>query len=82
MANIIDLRSKRNEGQRRESTVISAAVVLLAAVVLVCAGLVLVPLWTVLFQGWRFEPIADQCKTLEDLRATEACGEKLRVEGI
>ena len=80
--NIVGLRSKRNDGRRRETTVISAAIVLLAAVVLVCAGLVSVPLWTALVQGWRFEPIADQCKMLKDASTTEGCDEKLRVEGV
>jgi len=78
--NIVGLRSKRNDGRRGETTVISAAIVLLAAVVLVCTGLVSVPLWTALVQGWRFEPIADQCKMLKDAHAREACDERLKVE--
>jgi hypothetical protein len=59
MANIIDLRSKRSDGRRRQPLVISASIVLLAAVVLICAGLIAVPLWTALFQNWRAEAISD-----------------------
>ena len=52
----------------------------LAAVVSLCAGLAVVPLWTALVQGWRFQPITDQCKMLKDAHAREAGDEKLMGE--
>lgn len=73
MAGIVGLRSRRNDGRRRQPMIIFAAIAILAAVVLVCAGLVAVPLWTAL--------IADQCQLLKGARAREACDEKLRVGG-
>jgi hypothetical protein len=78
MATIIGSRSKRNDGRRPQPIVISVGIVLLAAVVLVSAGLVAIPLWTVLVQGWRLQPIADQCNIVGDARTREACDEKLR----
>jgi hypothetical protein len=80
VARIVALRSNRNDGRRRQPIVISIGIVLLAAVVLVTAGLVAVPLWAVLMQSWRFEPIADQCKMLKDPRAREACDQMVRIE--
>jgi hypothetical protein len=66
---VVACRSKT----RHESVIISAGIAILAAVVLICAGLVVVPLWTALVQGWRFQPIADQCKMLKDAHARAAC---------
>jgi len=80
MAKMVVRRSNQNDGRKRQPIIISAAVVLLAAVVLVSAGLLAIPLWAVLMQAWRFEPIADQCKVLNDARAREACDEKLRID--
>ena len=82
MANMVGPRSKRNDARRPQPIVISAAIAILAAVVLVCVGLVAVPLWTALVQGWQFQPLAEQCKVLKDARAREACDEKLRVEAL
>jgi hypothetical protein len=81
LANIVGPRSKRNDGRRPQPIIISVGIVLLAAVVLVSAGLVAIPLWTVLVQGWRFQPIADQCTIVGHAREGEACDEKLR-EGV
>jgi hypothetical protein len=78
MANIVGPRSKRNDGRRPQPIVISVGIVVLAAVVLVSAGLVAIPLWTVLVQGWRFQPIADQCNIVGGAGTREACDEELR----
>ena len=80
MANIVGPRSRRNDKQTRQPVILSAGIAVLAAVVSVCAGLAVVPLWTALVQGWRFEPIADQCKMLKDAHAREACDERLKGE--
>jgi hypothetical protein len=80
LARTIGLRSRLNSGRERQPFVISAGIAVLAAVVLLCAGLVVVPLWTALVQGSRFQPIADQCKMLKDAHAREACDEKLMRE--
>jgi hypothetical protein len=79
MANSVG--STRNDGRRPQPIVISVGIVLLAALVLVSAGLVAIPLWTVLVQGWRLQPIADQCNIVGDAREGEACDQKLR-EGV
>ena len=80
MANIVGPRSRRNDKQTRQPVVISAAIAVLAATVLVCAGLVVVPLWTALVQSWRSQPVADQCRMLKDAHAREVCDEKLMGE--
>jgi hypothetical protein len=72
-ARTIGPRSGQNGRRGRESVIISAGIAILAAVVLICTGLVVVPLWTALVQGWRFQPIADQCKMLKDAHARAAC---------
>ena len=54
------LRSRRDNGQRRQPVAISAGIVILAAITLACAGLVAVPLWTALVQGWQVEAISDR----------------------
>ena len=59
MTSSVGLRSRRNNGQRRQPVAISAGIVILAAIA--CAGLVAVPLWTALVQGWRVEAISDPC---------------------
>jgi hypothetical protein len=80
MANIVGPRSRRNDKQTRQPVIIFAGIAVLAAVVSVCAGLAVFPLWTALVQGWRFQPIADQCRMLKDAHAREACDERLKVE--
>jgi hypothetical protein len=55
MTNVIHLQ--RNDGRRQQPIAISAGVTILAAIVLVCAGLLAVPLWTALVQGWQVEAI-------------------------
>ena len=79
-ARTIGPRSGQNGRQGRESVIISAGIAILAAVVLICAGLVVVPLWTALVQGWRFQPIADQCKMLKDAHHGRPVSEKLMVD--
>jgi hypothetical protein len=79
-ARTIGLRSRSNSGRRRQPIVISAGIAVLAAVVSVCAGLAVVPLWTALVQGWRSEPVADQCQMLKDAHARDLCDEKLMGE--
>jgi hypothetical protein len=55
MTNVIHLQ--RNDGRRQQPIAISAGVTILAAIVLVCAGLLAVPLWTALVQGWQVKAI-------------------------
>jgi L-alanine-DL-glutamate epimerase-like enolase superfamily enzyme len=80
LARTIGLRSRLNNGRERQPFVISAGIAVLAAVVSLCAGLVVVPLWTALIQGSRFQSVADQCKVLKDAHAREACDERLMGE--
>jgi acyl-CoA synthetase (AMP-forming)/AMP-acid ligase II len=80
MTNSVDLRSRRNNGQRRQPVAISAGIVILAAIALVCAGLVAVPLWTALVQGSQVEAISDPCE-LKDATTLQDCLEKLRLGG-
>ena len=82
MAKITGLASSRNDGRRRQPFVISAGIAVLAAVVSVCAGLAVVPLWTALVQGWRSQPVADQCRMLKDAHAQEVCDERLMVDRL
>jgi hypothetical protein len=81
-ARTIGARSRSNGGQGRQPFIISAGIAVLAAVVSVCAGLAVVPLWTALVQGWRSQPVADQCRMLKDDHAREACDEKLMVDRL
>jgi|SRR6516164_10744036 len=81
MTNSVDLRSRRNNGQRRQPVAISAGIVILAAIALVCAGLVAVPLWTALVQGSQVEAISDPCE-LKDATTLQDCLEKLDSEDI
>jgi hypothetical protein len=76
----IGSRSSSNSAQGRQPFIISAGIALLAAVVSVCAGLAVVPLWTALAQGWRSQPVAEQCRMLKDAQAREVCSEKLMGE--
>jgi hypothetical protein len=54
-----DPSSRRNDGLRQQPIAISVAITLLALIALVCAGLVAVPLWTALVQGWQVEAISE-----------------------
>ena len=72
------LRSRRNNRARQQPDAISAGIVILAAATLVCAGLVAVPLWTALVQGWQVEAISDPCG-VTGAAARQDCLEKLRL---
>jgi hypothetical protein len=72
------LRPRRNNDGRQQPVAISAGIVILAAATLVCAGLVAVPLWTALVQGWQVEAISDRCG-VTDAAARQECLEKLRL---
>ncbi len=72
------LRSRRNNRARQQPDAISAGIVILAAATLVCAGLVAVPLWTALVQGWQVEAVSDPCG-VTDAAARQDCLEKLRL---
>src|SRR5215831_3339794 len=78
MTSSVGLRSRRNNGQRRQPVAISAGVIILAVIAVVCAGLVAVPLWTALVQGLQVETISDPCG-LQDAAARQDCLEKLRL---
>jgi hypothetical protein len=78
MTSSVGLRSRRNNGQRRQPVAISAGIVILAAIALACAGLVAVPLRTALVQGWRVEAISDP-SGLTDASARRDCFERLRI---
>jgi hypothetical protein len=70
------LRPGRNNGRRQQPVAISAGIAILAAATLVCAGLVAVPLWTALVQGWQVEAVSDPCGVTA---ARQDCLEKLRL---
>jgi hypothetical protein len=72
------LRSRRNNRPRQQPVAISAGIAILAAATLVCAGLVAVPLWTALVQGWQVEAISDPCG-VTDAASRQDCLEKLRL---
>jgi hypothetical protein len=72
------LRPGRNTDGRQQPIAISAGIVILAAATLVCAGLVAVPLWTALVQGWQTEAVSDPCG-VTDAAARQDCLEKLRL---
>jgi hypothetical protein len=71
------LRPRRNNG-RQQPVAISAGIVILAAAALVCAGLVAVPLWTALVQGWKVEAISDPCG-MKDAADRQDCRDKVRL---
>jgi len=81
-ARTIGPRSRSNSGRGRQPFIISAGIAVLAAVVSICAGLAVVPLWTALVQGWRSQPVADQCRMLKDAHAQEVCDERLMVDRL
>ena len=72
------LRSRRDNGRSQQPLAITAGIIILALTALVCAGLVAVPLWTALVQGWQVETISDPCG-LQDAAARQDCLEKIRV---
>ena len=74
------LRSRRNNRARQQPDAISAGIVILAAATLVCAGLVAVPLWTALVQGWQVEAVSDPCG-VTDAAARQDCLEKHPAKG-
>ena len=78
MTSSVGPRSRRNNGQTRQPVAISVGIVILAAITLACAGLVAVPLWTALVQGWRVEAISDPCG-LTDPSARLDCFARLRI---
>ena len=59
-------RRIRQEPPGREPVAITASVIVLGAVVLICAGMLVPPLWTALVQSWQFRPIGQECSTLKN----------------
>ena len=70
-------RQIRQEPPSREPVAVTASVVLLAVVVLICAGMLVAPLWSALVQSWQFRPIGLECSTLTKATAPEACYDEL-----
>jgi hypothetical protein len=60
MKRSVNLRSRRDNGQRKQPIAISAAIAILALTTLLCAAFVAVPLWTALVQGWQVEAIPNE----------------------
>jgi hypothetical protein len=80
MTRSASLRSSGNNGRRQQPVAISVGIAILAAATLVCAGLVAVPLWTALVQGWQVEAISDPCG-VTDAAARQDCLEKHPAKG-
>jgi hypothetical protein len=70
-------RQIRQEPPSRDPVAITASVVALAVVVLICAGMLVAPLWSALVRSWQFRPIGLECSTLTKTAAREACYDEL-----
>ena len=65
------------ESARRDPFAITASVVVLGVVVLICAGMLVPPLWTALVESWQFRPSGQECSTLKNAAARQACYDEL-----
>jgi hypothetical protein len=75
---LVGPQSRENNFRRQQPIAISAAIIISAVTVLVCAGLIVAPLWTALVQDWQVEAISDPCGAT-DATDREDCFQKLRL---
>ena len=72
-------RIRQKEAAGREPAVITASVVILCLLVLVCAGMLVPPLWTVAVNAWQFRSGAQECSVLEPAEARRTCYEEMGI---
>jgi hypothetical protein len=70
-------RIRHKELAGREPIAITISVVILGVLVLICAGMLVPPLWTAVVESWRFGPGGQECSMLDDAAARQACYEEL-----
>jgi hypothetical protein len=73
MATRNKFRRARIGRRSRQPVIVVVFIAMLAAAALAGAGLVAIPLWTALVQGWRFQPVVEECSILQDAGARKAC---------
>ena len=56
---------------------ITASVAVLGVLVLICAGMLVAPLWTAVVEVWQIRPSNQECSALESVTARQACYEEL-----
>jgi hypothetical protein len=71
-------RTRQKQVTGREPVVITASVVVLGVLVLICAGMLVAPLWTAVVDVWQIRPSGQECGAPEDASARQACYEELR----
>jgi hypothetical protein len=68
------IRYKKAKGQEPLVVVLLVA---LGMVVFICAGLLAAPLWRAAVEVWQFRSSGQECRTLKDAAARQACYEEL-----
>ena len=74
------IRQKRVTG--REPVVVTASVVVLCVLVMMCAGMLVPPLWTAVVEAWQFRPSVQECSMLEDAAARQRCYEQANAPAL
>lgn len=85
MSNAMTKGARRQTQQkalaRRESSVITGSIIILAVLVLICAGMLVPPLWTAVVDSRQFRPSVQDCSMLKDPSARQDCYEGLSARG-
>ena len=63
----------------RQEPAVTASVIVLAALVLLCAGMLVPPLWTAVTESSQFRPGGQECSVLEAAADRQACYEERNV---
>jgi hypothetical protein len=69
------IRYKKAKGHHQPLVVV--LLVALGVVVFICAGLIAAPLWRAAVEVWQFRSSGQECSTLKDAAARQACYEEL-----
>jgi hypothetical protein len=73
----LNRRILQKEATGREPAVITASIVVLGVLVLICAGMLVAPLWTAAVDVWQIRPSRQECSPLKDAASRQACYEEL-----
>jgi hypothetical protein len=68
----------RQKKLTQEPIAIRVPVIVLGMIVLLCAGLLVVPLWSAVVEGWQSHPNGQECDKSNDVAAQHNCYERLR----
>ena len=73
----VKLGARQKKFAAQQPIAIRALVIVLGMIVLLCAGLLVLPLWTAVVEGWPSDAKGQVCDRFNDVAAQQNCYERL-----